>query len=184
MYGIRVQGVPLHPPDVLDRLRSRIPKSVDQTLKLVDAFEATYGRFDFTPSHVEDRQDGAYYLKRVDARGKRTYEQYVKANSVRVDRSDTSIVTHIEFLEETLSADLMREVLATVEPGRIHIFTSACEHFNVGGSAGGDRIKPGAFVDEGTKGYADFYERLVASCDLPIVTLCHGATRGGAPSLR
>ena len=179
MYGIRVQGVPLHPPDVLDQLRSRVPKSVDQTLKLVDAFEATYGRFDFTPSHVEDRQGGAYYLQRVDAQGKRTYEQHVKANSVKVDRSDTSIVTRIEFLEETLSADLMREVLAAVEPGRIHVFTSACEHFNVGGSAGGNKIESWAFVDGGTRGYADFYERLVASCDLPVVTLCHGATRGG-----
>ena len=58
MYGIHVQGVPLHPPDVLDQLRSRVPKSVDYTLQLVNAFEATYGRFDFAPSHVEDRQDG------------------------------------------------------------------------------------------------------------------------------
>ena len=179
MYGIHVQGVPLHPPDVLDQLRSRVPKSVDYTLQLVNAFEATYGRFDFAPSHVEDRQDGAYYLQRVDAQGKRTYEQHVKANSVKVGRSDASIVTRIEFLEETLSADLMREVLAAVEPGRIHVFTSVCEHFNVGGSAGADKIESGAFVDGGTKGYADFYEQLVALCDLPIVTLCHGATRGG-----
>ena len=34
-------------------------------------------------------------------------------------------------------------------------------------------------MDGGTRGYADFYERLVALCDLPVVTLCHGATRGG-----
>ena len=179
MYGIRVQGVPSHPPDVLERLRARTPKPVEEALRLVDAFEATYGRFGFEPSHVEGRQDGAYYLKGIDAQGKRAYERHTKARAVHVDRSETTIVTKIELLEDTLTADLMREVLAAVEPGRIHVFTSACEHFNVGGSAGSGQLDAEAFVNEGTKRYAEFCRQLQDACDLPIVTLCHGATRGG-----
>jgi hydroxymethylglutaryl-CoA synthase len=54
-YGLRVRGVPLYPHDVIDRLTKRVPKTVDGSLKLIQGFEDTYGKFEFEPSHVDDR---------------------------------------------------------------------------------------------------------------------------------
>ena len=162
---------------MLDNLRRRNAKSVEETLALVNAFEATYGRFDFSPSHVDDRQDGAYYLERVDALGVRTYKQHVKPKAVRIDKNPNSIVTHIELLQETMDEDMTRGILSAVEPGRIHVFSSACENFCVGGSASGD-IDLDKFL-EGVRLFAKLVEELESRSDLPIITLCHAATRGG-----
>ena len=172
-----VKGVPLHPPDVLERLSDRKPKSVDETLKLIQDFENMYGKFGCETLHKEDRQHGAYYLTGVSAEGVRTYERHTKPHALRVDRTADSNVTWIEFLQETIDENVIRELLGAVEVGRIHVFTSTCENFCVGASAGGDAINPDGFLQLITR-FAELHTRL-ASLDLPIIVLCHGATRGG-----
>jgi hypothetical protein len=138
LFGVAVKGVPLHPPDVLERLLHRKPKSVDETLKLVQEFENMYGMFGCETSHKEDRQHGAYYLTGISAKGVRTYEMHSKPRTVRIETSIENNVTWIELLQETIDENVIRELLAALEVGRIHVFTSACENFCVGGSSGGD----------------------------------------------
>ena len=57
--------------DVLERLKRRKPKTVADTLALVGAFEWTHGRFGFVPSHIVDREAGAYFLAGVASTGVR-----------------------------------------------------------------------------------------------------------------
>ena len=127
------------------------------------------------PSHKRDRQDGAFYLESVDALGVRQYAQHV--GGLFVDRDPDSIVTRIELLQDTLDDKVIQCIIDALEPGRIHIFSSACEHFCVGASASG-AIDLGDFTD-GLSDYARLHDALGEICDLPTVVLCHGATRGG-----
>ena len=177
MYGIRVQGLPLHPDDLLLRLQSRDPITVEKALSLIDAFENTYGRFGFEPTYKSHRQDGAYYLEYVDKNGVRRYKRHEKINSVSIEKEKDSIITRFKLMQETIDDNMVRGIIDNLEPGRIHVFTSACENFCVGASAGGD-IDLEKFLD-GTQGFAEFHTSLLEVCDLPIVCACNGSTRGG-----
>lgn len=73
MYGIESRYTPLHSTDLLDRLVSRSPVSLEETFQLVYAFEASYGSFGFIPLDRANRQVGAYYLSLVSASGVRNY---------------------------------------------------------------------------------------------------------------
>ena len=97
-------------------------------------------------------------------------------NPVRVEKSTDSVVTRIELLSNTVTDHMMHEILAAVEPGRLHVFTSACSDFCVGRPARAG-VETEAFVD-GIQESAKLLRALDARCDLPIVTLCRGATRG------
>ncbi len=177
MFGIRVTGIPLYPSSILDRLRSRSPKSIGETLELVQAFDEVYGKFGFEPRNKEGRQIGAYYLKSVDERGQRCYEKHEKAKAIRVEKGKNSCVTWIEFLQETLDSNMLGELFKAVEPSRIHVFSSACKNFCVGGSASGN-IDMKAFL-ESTSEFAALHERIEECSQLPLIVLCNGATRGG-----
>ena len=177
LFGIRVCGLPFHPSDLLEKMRSRIPKSIDTTLRLVQAFEGVYGKFGFEPINKADRQDGAYYLKSVDALGVRCYEAYSRAKVIRVEKEADRLITWIEFLQETLNPQVILELQAALEPGHIHIFTSACENFCVGGSIDGDTDLENFLTD--LSGYADLHSKLKECCQVPIIVLCNGSTRGG-----
>ena len=177
MFGVRVVGVPLHPPDILDRLRNRTPKSIATALPLIQAFDNMYGKFGFEPSHRDDRQHGAFYLKSVDEKGVRSYERHEKRKSIAVHRERDRPVTWIEFLQETLDADMVTDLTKALEPGRIHVFTCEGENFCVGASASGE-IDMQTFL-KGTAGFAALHKKLEECCELPIIVLCNGATRGG-----
>ena len=177
MFGIRVTGMPLYPSDILHRLRSRSPKSIGETLELVQAFDKVYGKFGFEPCNKEGRQIGAYYLRCVDERGQRCYEKHEKSKAIRVEKSKDTCVTWIEFLQETLDPSMLCELNQALEPSRIHVFTSACKNFCVGGSAGGD-IDIKAFL-ESTSEFAALHQRIEECSQLPLIVLCNGATRGG-----
>ena len=174
LYGIRVCGVPQHPCGLLEELRSRVPKTVDETLRLVQAFEDTYGRFGFTPSHTADRQRGAYYLSSVDAAGVRLYEEHT-SRGVQVDNSAVD-VTRITLMQQTIDSTLVDEILEAIQPGRMHIITSACDNFCLGGSEGGE-IDLNSFLSKVPK-FGDLMTCL-SKCDMPTIVVCHGATRGG-----
>ena len=83
----------------MECLESQNPKTVDEALPLIDAFEKARGRFDFVPSHKGDCQDDAFCLESVDALGVRQYAQHV--GGVLVDCDPDSIVNQIELLQET-----------------------------------------------------------------------------------
>ena len=177
MFGVRVVGVPLHPPDILDRLRNRTPKSIATALPLIQAFDNMYGKFGFEPSHRDDRQHGAFYLTSVNEKGVRSYERHEKRKSIAVHRERDRPVTWIEFLQETLDADMVTDLTKALEPGRIHVFTCEGENFCVGASASGE-IDMQTFL-KGTAGFAALHKKLEECCELPIIVLCNGATRGG-----
>ena len=172
MYGIRVNHAPLHPKDLLDRLRSRVPKPLDKALPLIDAFEDTYGRFGFVPSHQSDRQAGAYYLESVDEMGRRKYSKHF-GGVVAIKDSD-SIITRIKLMQETIDSNMINCIVNALEVGRVHIFTSECTNFCLGGSAAGVIDKSG-FLD-GLNGFTQLHDALVERCDLPTIVFCHGAT--------
>ena len=174
LYGIRVCGVPQHPCGLLEELRSRVPKTVDETLRLVQAFEDTYGRFGFTPSHTADRQRGAYYLSSVDAAGVRLYEEHT-SRGVQVDNSAVD-VTRITLMQQTIDSTLVDEILEAIQPGRMHIITSACDNFCLGHSEGGE-IDLNSFLSK-ISNFGDLMTCL-SKCDMPTIVVCHGATRGG-----
>ena len=113
-------------------------KTVDEALRHVQLYEDTYGRFDFTDAQrsdaAADRQDGCFYLDRVDAMGVRSYIRHETTKSVRIIKEPDRFVTRIELLQETMNDNILPEILAAVEPGRIHVFTSACENFCLGGA--------------------------------------------------
>ena len=168
--------MPLYPTTVLERLRNRVPKTIDEGLRLVRDFECTYGRFGFESSHKNDRQHDGYYLKSIDAVGIRTYELHSRQDTIRVNKRAESLVTWIEFLQETIDHECEAQLMAAIEPGRIHIFTSACKNFCIGASASGT-IDVNTFLSGASK-FAGLLS-LLESCSMPIITLCHGATRGG-----
>ena len=55
----------------IKRLESRKPKTIDEALPLIDAFEEAHRRFGFVRRHKGDRQVGAYYLESVGVMGVR-----------------------------------------------------------------------------------------------------------------
>ena len=110
MFGLRIKGVPLYPADIIDRLQTREPKTVNEALKLVAAFEDTYGKFGFEPSHVKDRQDGAYYLQHVSAAGVRTYTCHRRSLALRIEKSADMPVTWIEFQQEVINEEFLTEL--------------------------------------------------------------------------
>ena len=73
-------------------------------------------------------------------------------------------VTWVELRDDALDASMMEEILAALDPARVHVFTTACANFCVGGESG-------ATLDL-------FHDRLVELCVLPVVVLCRGATQG------
>ena len=115
MYGIRVKGVPLYPADLIQCLKSRVPKTVKEAIPLINAFEEAHGHFGFVPSHKGDRQVGAYYLVSVDSMGVRQYMQHV--GGVHVERDPETIITRIEFLQETMDKSLITAIIGALEPG-------------------------------------------------------------------
>ena len=172
MYGIRVSHAPLHPEDLLVRLRVRVPKSIDKALPLIDAFENTHGRFDFVPCHHGDRQAGAYYLESVDVMGRRKYTKHV--GGAVATKDPHSIITRIKLTQEKIDENMTNCIINALEGGRIHIFTLECTNFCLGASAA-SVIDKSSFLD-GLNGFGLLHEALVKLCDLPTVVLCHGAT--------
>ena len=158
------------------RLKSRSPKSINESLRLIQAFENTYGCFGFEPSNKDDRQEGAYYLTRVDSQGNRSYEIYCKPKALKVEKLAESNVSWIEFQREVIDLEFVEELLVALDPERIHIISSACFNFCVGGHAEGDIIL-NQFL-RGTSKFAELHRRL-EDCKLPTMVLCNGATRGG-----
>ena len=55
MYGLSAISVPVHRSDVLRSLQQRNPKSTEDALFLICAFEMTHRCFGFQPSHDDDR---------------------------------------------------------------------------------------------------------------------------------
>eukprot|EP00961_Rhodomonas_salina_P200911 2710519-Rhodomonas_salina.1 len=171
LFGLHVRGVPLHPDGAIRELRSRTPKAVSQAQQLVQAFEDTYGRFNFEPSCTANRQEGVFYLERVDAKGIRTYAMHQRPEVVRVDKPPDSKVTWIELLSEELDKQVVREIREALEPDRIHVITGASGNFCVGASASGsiDMQKFLDFIPE----YAELQRQLADNCELPLIVLCH-----------
>jgi hypothetical protein len=157
---VKGRGLPLHPENVLEKMRSRVPKSIDETLFHVQLFEDTYKRFDFTPTHQTDRQDGGYYLEKVDIMGVRSYVRHngpdnntnnagggylsitapLIPKTLHVTRTEPlgvnlPAIIRLEILQDTIDDYLFAEILEAIEPGAVHVFSSACDNFNVGASA-------------------------------------------------
>ena len=172
MFGIRVKHKPVHPKDLLDYLRGRVPKPLDKALPLIDAFENTHGRFGFVPSHQGDRQAGAYYLQSVDAMGRRKYAKH--AGGLAVIKDPDSIITRIKLMQEAFDGNMIDGIIKSLEAGRVHIFTSDCKNFCVGASAAGV-INKKNFVD-GLYCFKQLHNALIERCDLPTIVLCDGAT--------
>ena len=172
MFGIRVDHALLHPKDLLVRLRGRVPKSIDRALPLIDAFEDTHGKFGFAPSHQEDRQAGAYYLESVDEMGRRKYAKH--AGGVVAIKDPDSIITRIKLIQETIDGNMINCIVNALEAGRVHVITSECTNFCVGGSAAGV-IDKSSFLN-GLDGFKRLHDAFIERCDLPTVVLCHGAT--------
>ena len=170
-----VRGKPLHPEDLIQRLESRKPKTIDEALHLKNAFEEAHGRFGFVPRHKGDPQVGTYYLESMGVMGVRKYAQHV--GGIQMDRDPDSAITHIKLLQETFDENLIRCIINSLEPGRIHIISSACEHLCLGRSASGDINTD--YVLDGFSGFACLHNALIEICDLSTVVLCQGATRGG-----
>ena len=78
--------------------------------------------------------------------------------------------------QEVLSPGFMRDVLAAIQPGDVHVTSSCSANFCVGVSSGGE-------IDieflAGWPGVWFFCEQLRQQCDLPLIVVRHGATRGG-----
>ena len=172
MFGIRVKYEPVHPKDLLDYLRGRVPKPLDKALPLIDAFENTHGRFGFLPSHQGDCQAGAYYLQSVDEMGRRKYAKY--AGGVAVVKDPDLIITRIKLMQETIDGNMIDGVMKSLEAGRVHIFTSECKNFCLGASAVGV-INKKHFAD-GLNEFKRLHDALIERCDLPTIVLCDGAT--------
>ena len=172
MFGIRVKYEPVHPKDLLDYLRGRVPKPLDKALPLIDAFENTHGRFGFLPSHQGDCQAGAYYLQSVDEMGRRKYAKY--AGGMAVVKDPDSIITRIKLMQETIDGNMIDGVMKSLEAGRVHIFTSECKNFCLGASAVGV-INKKHFAD-GLNEFKRLHDALIERCDLPTIVLCDGAT--------
>ena len=95
---------------------------------------------------------------------------------VRVHRSPDSIMTRIELVSDSITDHMVDEILSAVEPGRVHVFSGACSDFCVGRSArAGFEMET---LMDGIEASAKLLRGLEAKCDLPVATLCHGATRG------
>ena len=109
--------------------------------------------------------------------GVRTYarhdDEVAARNRVRVHKQTGSLVTTVELLQDTIDNAMFAEILAAVQPGRLHVFVSACDNFNVGASAGG-KIDVAQFLDA-IGGYGAMQQALAAKCDLPVLCLCHGS---------
>ena len=78
--------------------------------------------------------------------------------------------------QEVLSPGFMRDVLAAIQPGDVHVTSSCSANFCVGVSSGGEIDRE--FL-AGWPGVWFFCEQLRQQCDLPLIVVCHGATRGG-----
>jgi len=95
---------------------------------------------------------------------------------LQVHKSMDTIVTHIELLSDVITDHMVDEIVSALEPGRLHVFASACSDFCVGRPA---RVGfETEYFDDGIEGSARLLRELDSQCDMPIITLCHGAMRG------
>ena len=131
MFAFAGSALPTHPSDVLERLKRRKPKTVADTLALVGAFECTHGRFGFVPSHVIDREAGAYFLAGVASTGVREYLRRDRRDAVLRVSSRDDDVTRIEFLRPFVDATLLGELMPALEARRSHVLVP-CECFDEG----------------------------------------------------
>ena len=95
---------------------------------------------------------------------------------VKLRKSVDTIVTHIELLSDVITDHMVDEIISALEPGRLHVFTSARSDFCIGRPA---RVGfETEHYDAGTEGSIRLLRKLDSQCDMPIITLCHGATHG------
>ena len=155
-----------------------MPVPLTEAFNLIQRFEDTFGKFDFKSTNKKGRQEGAYYLASISKVGKRVYERHhsAKVKSMQILKWASSPVTWIDFLQDSMDELFVEELISTLEPGRIHIFSSSCDNFCVGASAAGV-VDPSEFIKNISK-YEDLCARL-EMCELPIISICNGATRGG-----
>jgi len=176
MYAISVKQLPRYPPDVFEQLSRRCVKSVEETLNLVAAFEAVHRSFPFQASQTKERVAGVYYLDKISECGVRKYSKHHRAQAVNACHVGSNVVK-IELMEEAMSPELLIQILSSMQEGCAHVFSSGCENFSVGASAGG-KMDMEEFV-MGTSRLVDFITELQPLCTLPVVTVCHRAARGG-----
>ena len=95
---------------------------------------------------------------------------------VKLRKSVDTIITHIELLSDVITDHMVDEIISALEPGRLHVFTSARSDFCIGRPA---RVGfETEHYDAGIEGSIRLLRKLDSQCDMPIITLCHGATHG------
>ena len=104
--------------------------------------------------------------------GRQNYAKHI-GGGVAIKDPD-SIITRIKLMQETIDENMTNGIMNALETGRIHIFTSECTNFCLGGSAAGV-IDKSSFLD-GLNRFGQLHEALLKLCDLPTLVLCHGAT--------
>ena len=95
---------------------------------------------------------------------------------VRVHKPHDSIVTRVELVSDSMTDHMVQEIISALEPGRLHVFTSACADFCTGWPARAG-LEREAFVDS-IEGSTELLRELESLCDLPIITVCQGKTCG------
>lgn len=156
IYAVHVQQLPQYPVDVLEQLTSRVVKSVDETLELVQTFENRHRSFPFDPTHHEDRVPGVYYLEGVNEMGVRAYTQHSRGSAVSVSELAAGVV-QIK-VQGLMGSRVMVDVLTSMSEDAVHVLVLD----GIGAS--------------GLHKHGELAQQLQRRCDGPLIVVCRGVS--------